>query len=166
MTPDPKKLSAVAAVMAIALAGSVSMAVSMVGPREAAPLARTSVFPQVPAGADRPMDDVGPDVSWGDLSVFDSISEIGAEQSPDVPYCDHRRALLDTLDHDFAEKQRVITPLEQNRSVELWASDIMGTWTAVYTRADGVACVISSGVGWEKGDNPVALLKSEGLLPA
>jgi len=164
MTPDPKKLSAAAAVMAIALAGSVSMAVSMVGPREPVSPSETSVFPQVAAG--RPMDDVGPDVHWGDLSVFDAVSEIGAAQSPDVPYCDHRHALLDTLDHDFAEKQRVITPLEQNRSVELWASDIMGTWTAVYTRADGVACVISSGVDWQAGDNPVALLKSEGLLPA
>ncbi|OOY29533.1 hypothetical protein BMI90_04640 [Thioclava sp. L04-15] len=117
-------------------------------------------------GDGRPMDDIGSNIPYGDLSAFDKITTIGKAQSPDVPYCDERAALLKTLDHDFAESPRVKKALGDNRSVELWASSVMGTWTAVYTRADGVSCVVSSGMGWEQGDNPVALLGREGILPA
>lgn len=111
----------------------------------------------------RPMDDHS-DVAYGDLSVFDTISSYGADQNSTEPYCDLRGTLVSTLDHDFAEKPKVRSPLPMNRSVELFASDIMGTWTAIYTRADGIACVVSSGVDWEQGDNPVALLQDEELL--
>ncbi|KEO54311.1 hypothetical protein [Thioclava pacifica] len=117
-------------------------------------------------GDGRPMDDIGSNIPYGDLSAFDKITTIGAAQSPDVPYCDQRATLLETLDHDFAESPRVKKAVGKNRSVELWASSVMGTWTAVYTRADGVSCVVSSGMGWEQGDNPVALLHREGILPA
>lgn len=111
----------------------------------------------------RPMDDHS-DVAYGDLSVFDTITSYGEDQTSTEPYCDLRETLVATLDYDFAEKPQVRSPMPMNRSVELFASDIMGTWTAVYTRTDGIACVVSSGVDWERGDNPVALLESEELL--
>lgn len=117
-------------------------------------------------GDGRPMDDLGATIRYGDLSAFDKISTTGQAQSPDVPYCDHRAKLLQTLDHDFAETPRVKKGLAHGRSVELWASSLMGTWTAVYTRADDVSCVVSSGMGWKRGDNPIALLDREGILPA
>jgi hypothetical protein len=111
----------------------------------------------------RPMDDHS-DVAYGDLSVFDTISTYGEDQNSTEPYCDQRGTLISTLNTDFAEKPKVRSPLPMNRSVELFASDIMGTWTAVYTRADGISCVVSSGIDWESGDNPIALLESEELL--
>lgn len=117
-------------------------------------------------GDGRPMDDDVSDIPYGDLRAFDKINTIGVAQSPDVPYCDIRSKLTQTLDHDFAEKPRLEKTLSGNRSVELWASQIMGTWTAVYTRADGVSCVVSSGMNWTQGENPVALLHKEGILPA
>jgi len=147
----------------IAFASTVAMAI----PGGARPELRPEppIAPQASFSHGRPMDDHGPDMNFGDLSVFDTITEIGEAQSPDVPFCDHRSDLLAVLDHDFAESPRLQQPLEGARSVELWASDVMGTWTAVYTRADGVACVVSSGIGWERGHDALALLETEGLLP-
>ena len=147
----------------VALASSVALAIPE-GPSASADGAARPA-PQASFAYGRPMDDHGPDLEFGDLSVFDTITEIGQAQSPDVPFCDHRADLLSVLDHDFAESPRAQRPLEGQRSVELWASDIMGTWTAVYTRADGVACVVSSGIGWERGHDAIALLQDEGLLP-
>ena len=117
-------------------------------------------------GSGRPMDSDTSAIPYGDLSAFDTITEIGATQSPDMPFCDHRAAMLQVLDRDFAETPRFEKALGQNRKLELLGSNAMGTWTALYTRADGVSCVVSSGIDWESGDNPVALLHQEGLLPA
>ena len=154
---------AAAAGAVFALASSVALAIPE-GPAHSDPSAGRPA-PQASFAYGRPMDDHGPDLDFGDLSVFDTITEIGEAQSPDVPFCDRRGDLLSVLDHDFAESPRAQRPLGEARSVELWASDIMGTWTAVYTRADGVACVVSSGIGWERGHDAIALLQDEGLLP-
>lgn len=143
---------------ATALAGSVALAI----PGTPALAAQA---PQAGFSHGRPMDAHDPEMSFGDLSVFDTITEIGAAQSPDVPFCDRRADLLTVLAHDFAESPRAQRPLEGARSVELWASDVLGTWTAVYTRADGVACVVSSGIGWQADHDAIALLRVEGLLP-
>lgn len=120
--------------------------------------------PSTDPGWGRPMDDHGGPV-YGDLAVFDAITEHGEAQAEDVPYCDQPARLNAVLSGDFSESQRHQTQMPQGRSVALWASEDMGTWTAVYTRADGIACVISSGIGWQGGADPVALLRDEGLLP-
>jgi len=156
---DPIKTPALAVAFGAAVLGTVTVAFSSVDPKQPDPsLSEVQSW--------RPMDDIGPDIPYGDLSVFDAIDEIGVAQSVDVPYCDVRAKLLDTLDHDFAESPQMQKPLPRERSVELWASDIMGTWTAVYTRSDGVSCVISSGIGWTAQTDPVALLTQEKVLPA
>ena len=117
-------------------------------------------------GLGRPMDDHGPDIAYGDLSVFDTITEIGEAQSPNVPYCDTRAAMRAVLAQDFGESARLTHPLEGRRSVELWASEAEGTWTALYTRADGVSCVVSSGIDWARGSDALALMEREALIPA
>ena len=116
------------------------------------------------AATERPMDDLG-GPAYGDLTVFDAVTEIGAAQSADMPYCDHHGVLRTVLGQEFRERPRLKAPLEMGRSVELWASDAAGTWTALYTRADGVSCVVSSGIGWAAGDDPLARLRAEKLLP-
>ena len=114
---------------------------------------------------DRPMDMVdAPLYANGDLDAFDKIETIGLDQSATEPYCDIKANLVTTLDHDFAEKRKAAQPLPKDREIELYASDVMGTWTAVYNRPDGVSCVINSGIDWERGNNPVALLET--ALPA
>lgn len=159
-----RQIAIAAAVAAAVALGSVTVAFSNVEPRETAPAPMRDSLAFADSG--RPMDDNGPDIPFGDFSVFDAITRIGAAQPADEPFCDRREKLLQTLDHDFAEHPHLRSPLDARRSVELWASEVMGTWTAVYTRADGVACVVSSGIGWETGHDPLALLQAEGLLPA
>ncbi|KEO61334.1 hypothetical protein [Thioclava indica] len=117
-------------------------------------------------GSGRPMDSNSAAIPYGDLSAFDKITTIGAAQSPDVPFCDHRGEMLKVLQDDFAESPRFEKSLGSNRKVELLGSNVMGTWTALYTRADGVSCVVSSGMDWKSGENPIALLHKEGILPA
>ncbi|WP_376875802.1 hypothetical protein [Albirhodobacter sp. R86504] len=152
-----RKLMILAAVTA-GLAVPVTMANSKTDPR-------SGFAPETPQAqsSSRPMDDLSGD-SFGDLSVFDTISTYGNDQTSTEPYCDLRQNVVETLDHDFAETAKANSPLADGRSVSLYASDIMGTWTAIYTRADGIACVVSSGIDWEQGDNPVALLEQEQLL--
>ena len=152
-----QKLMITAAIM-VGLAVPVTMAQS----KPDALTGYTTVAPRVQSDT-RPMDDLDGE-NFGDLSVFDTISRYGADQSSTEPYCDLRQNVVQTLDHDFAEYSKARSPLPKGRSVELYASDIMGTWTAVYTRADGISCVVSSGIDWEQGDNPVALLETEQLL--
>ncbi|MEO1952057.1 hypothetical protein [Thioclava sp.] len=117
-------------------------------------------------GNGQPMEDIPSEIPYGDLSAFDDVTAIGEAQSPDQPYCDNRAKLVDSLNHDFAEKPAMTKQLGDHRKVELYASSIMGTWTAVYTRADNVSCIVSSGTDWKRGNNPVALLHREGILPA
>ncbi|SOC08069.1 hypothetical protein SAMN05877809_104225 [Rhodobacter sp. JA431] len=164
MTISTRKITYIGAAVALAMLVPVTVAFSSIDPDEVTGPAEPQAWASSNADWGRPMDDHGADIAYGDLSVFDAISEIGADQSPNVPYCDRHGRLGETLAHDFGEHPRVQRPLSNNRSVALWASDVMGTWTAVYTRADGVACVVSSGIGWESGGNPIALLGSAGLL--
>ncbi|TQS70329.1 hypothetical protein ERN12_14370 [Rhodobacteraceae bacterium] len=167
MRLNPRKIVTAATATALAAALPVTVAMSK-GDAQGSELSGTSTSnAQVFSAAARPMEDMdGPIYGDGDLTAFDAIEEIGEDQSAYVPYCDNRATLTATLNHDFAEVQRVNQPIDQNRSVELWASDVMGTWTAVYNRADGVACVVSSGTGWEHQDSPLALLETEEILPA
>ena len=155
---DPIKTSLAAVALGAMVLGTVTVAFSGVDP--------TAPVGPVASAAMRPMDDIGTDIPYGDLSVFDRISQIGEDQSVDVPYCDHRPALTHVLATDFQEAPKTQLPLARDRTVELWASAEMGTWTAVYTRSDGVSCVISSGIGWQAGNDPIALLTREKVLPA
>ena len=141
----------IGALVLMGLALPATMALSRVSATEpVAPAAEMS---------DRPMEMIdAPLYADGDLDAFDKIETIGLDQFATEPYCDIRANLVQTLDHDFAEKRKAAQALPSDREIELFASDVMGTWTAVYNRPDGVSCVINSGIDWERGDNPVALL--------
>ncbi|WP_339108741.1 hypothetical protein [Thioclava sp. GXIMD4216] len=180
MRLGPKKVATITAVTALAVALPVTVAMSKVDNFDgfemdvpeiglAAAQADPVAAPQTVSydgDMGRPMDEpMGPIYGNGDLSMFDEIQQIGDDQATNVPYCDKPAALTRTLDHDFAEKKRMQREIGDHRSIEFWASDIMGTWTAVYNRADGVACVLSSGMGWERGDSPVAMLENAEILP-
>lgn len=82
--------------------------------------------------------------------------------SAEEPYCDLRKPLTDTLRHDFGE-HLVQTKAQGPDGTELWGSDVMGTWTLVYHRQDGVACVIASGIGYSDGANPAVFYTHAGI---
>lgn len=93
-----------------------------------------------------------PDGSTGlDLARFDRIDRIGAAQLPTDPYCDHRASVIINLIEEYAEDLALSAFTPEGRHLDLWASDAAGTWTVIYTRKDGVACVVGSGIGWDAG---------------
>lgn len=72
------------------------------------------------------------------------LSEVAVD---DQPYCAGDDEIAHTLQHDFAEAPVLTAGLG---GTELWASDLMGTWTLVAPRADETSCIIASGVGFNE----------------
>ena len=83
------------------------------------------------------------------LSVHDLMER--APQSVAEPFCDVTASLTATLAHDFAETERSAWVQGRDMALQLWASDVMATWTLLHVGQDGIACVVSSGTGWTAG---------------
>lgn len=92
-----------------------------------------------------------------DLAVHDFMAR--APQSVDQPFCDEVAKLTQTLALDFAEAKQDAWVQGQDMAMQLWASDVMGTWTVVHVGADQIACVVSSGTGWQQGAETADILQ-------
>ena len=71
-----------------------------------------------------------------------------AELSLTATYCDARIVVAGTLRHDFAETPRLVAVTAEGMTMELWGSEVMGTWTVVHHGGDGISCIVTSGQGW------------------
>jgi hypothetical protein len=80
------------------------------------------------------------------LSVYDSLGH--AQLSPAETYCDTHQTVTEGLAQDFAETLRASQISADGLKIELWASDLMGTWTALHHGDDGISCIVASGVDW------------------
>ena len=80
------------------------------------------------------------------LAVYDSLGH--AQLSPAETYCDAHQTVTQGLTHDFAETFRARKISADGLQIELWASDLMGTWTALHHGDDGISCIVASGVDW------------------
>lgn len=98
-----------------------------------------------------------------DLTVYDEMPRIGDAQLATDPYCDRPDALAASLSEDYAEEVVLTAQSMEGKRFDFWASGTMGTWTVSYTRADGVACVVGTGIGWESGDSAGAHMQQIGL---
>lgn len=98
-----------------------------------------------------------------DLAYYDSIQQTGMDQLPTDPYCANPEMLAADLGETYGEDRMLTATRDNGRQFEVWASDSAGTWTVSYTRPDGIACVIGSGIGWDSGDNATARLQEVGL---
>ncbi|NEX48124.1 hypothetical protein [Pseudotabrizicola algicola] len=95
------------------------------------------------------------------LSVHDFVAKL--PQTVQDPLCDNKDVITASLAHDFAEGFHAEW-LEHQAKVELWTSDVMGTWTLLHVGSDGLACIVGSGFGWSEGmeardilpDNPLS----------
>lgn len=90
------------------------------------------------------------------LSV-DAVME-RTPQSVDQPFCDSTDKVTDTLSADFAETKQQTWVQGTDMTLQLWGSDVMGTWTLVHVAQDGIACVVSSGTGWTTGAVPADVM--------
>ena len=121
------------------LAAAVAAAVMIAAPVSA------SLWPAAPSSGTAPAS------ATLDLARFDAMTRTGAAQVAADPYCDVREVVLMNLSESYGETMRSSLQHGQGSVLDLWASDEFGTWTAIYTRADGIACVIGSGVDWTPG---------------
>ncbi len=96
--------------------------------------------------------------SSGDLAVYDVLAH-GAEPM-DQPVCQSNEALAATLTHDFAETPVAQAVEGEGLVMQLWSSDLMGTWTMVHRGGDGVSCIVSSGTGWTTASSPADVFDS------
>lgn len=73
-------------------------------------------------------------------------------------YCDARAVVQETLRHDFAESPRLAALTGTGMTMELWTSDLLGTWTVVHHGGDGITCIVTSGMDWASDGDPAAVL--------
>ncbi len=73
------------------------------------------------------------------------------------PACASRDLVAQRLAERFGETPRS-TGLNRNDGlVEVFASDVTGTWTILKTMPDGVSCLLAAGRLWEDGIAPNAI---------
>jgi hypothetical protein len=96
-----------------------------------------------------------PRVANDGLSVADDLSLTET-------YCDKRVTVAETLRHDFAEEPRLVAVTGAGMTMELWTSDLLGTWTVVHHGQDGISCIVTSGQDWSTASDAVLLL--DGVL--
>ncbi len=99
----------------------------------------------------------------GDASVYDMMS--GDAQAMDQPHCEPDTTMAQNLSHDFAEEPVQVRTTGEGLEMELWASDLMGTWTVVHRGNDGISCIVSSGIGWTDATTPAKVFETALGLP-
>lgn len=91
--------------------------------------------------------------NFQNLSVTNLVRRTGDALAENEPNCQSSTNIVATLKHDFGENRRDSWVQAKTLKMELWASDEMGTWTLVQHDAGGIACVLSSGIGWRSDSN-------------
>ena len=66
--------------------------------------------------------------------------------------CAERTAVVERLQEKYGETRQSIGLGQQNTVIEVFASIETGTWTILFTRPDGIACLVASGESYEAGD--------------
>jgi len=88
-----------------------------------------------------------------DLSVHSFVGKL--PETVQDPFCDTKDVITASLSDDFAETLESAWLQEQTVKMELWTSDLMGTWTLLHLGSSGdsnaLACIVSSGFGWVDG---------------
>lgn len=62
--------------------------------------------------------------------------------------CGPRGAIVERLASGYKEQQSAVGLTGSGMLTELFVSD-SGSWTIVFTRPDGVSCLMAAGQGWE-----------------
>jgi hypothetical protein len=92
-----------------------------------------------------------------DLAVYDMLGH--PQVSPAETYCDRHQVVAEGLTKDFAETLKAEKISADGLRIELWTSDLMGTWTAVHHGEDEISCIVASGVDWTESADAEGLLQ-------
>jgi hypothetical protein len=63
--------------------------------------------------------------------------------------CAPRQLIVEKLQSKYGETRQSIGLGQQNSVVEMFASPETGSWTILFTRPDGTACLVASGEHYE-----------------
>lgn len=96
-----------------------------------------------------------------DLSVQDFVASL--PETMQDPLCAARDVITADLSQDFAESLEASLVQDRGVSLEVWASDIMGTWTVLHVEHEGLTCIVSSGFGWTESTTAADVLQDRPL---
>ena len=99
--------------------------------------------------------------STSNLSVEEFVSKL--PETVQDPYCAAEREMIATLTDDFAEVRQASWIRGDALKMELWASDVMGTWTVLHVGSEIVTCLVASGFGWDEGMTLLEVLGASAL---
>lgn len=63
--------------------------------------------------------------------------------------CGERTGLIDRLIQKYGESRQGLGMRGEAAVFEVWASEKTGSWTILFTRPNGVACVMATGHDWQ-----------------
>ncbi len=63
--------------------------------------------------------------------------------------CADRGIITERLKTGFHESYQGAGLQSASSLVEIWSSDETGSWTILLSKADGISCVIASGMNWQ-----------------
>ena len=108
--------------------------------------------------AEQPAPSIAAFTAAPNLSVQDFVARL--PETVQDPHCDTVQAITAALHQDFAETKQASWSNSGTKDMELWASDLMGTWTLVHVESDAMACIVASGFGWSEGMTAQDVLQS------
>lgn len=68
--------------------------------------------------------------------------------------CAERSIITERLENRFHETYQGAGLQSTTNLIEIWSSEETGSWTILMSRADGISCVIASGVNWQFDQQP------------
>lgn len=83
------------------------------------------------------------------LSVQEYVGTV--PQTLQDPLCAAKDIIAEDLHQDFAETLEASWDQNGSATMEVWTSDVMGTWTMLRVENAGLACIVASGFGWTEG---------------
>jgi len=76
-----------------------------------------------------------------------TIYLVGAAQAQMM--CGQRDSVVASLGEKYGEARRGGGLTGQTAIVEIWVSDVTGTWTITTTTAKGLTCLMAAGTSWQ-----------------
>ncbi len=67
-----------------------------------------------------------------------------------APVCADRDQVIDSLADRYHEMLSAGGLQDETTLVEVWVSGNTGSWTILVTRADGMSCVVATGLNWQQ----------------
>ena len=76
------------------------------------------------------------------------VMAMGANVAVAMPLCGSRDDVVASPTDEYNETHRASGLESETGLMEIWASDVDGSWTVLLTRPDGQACVMATGSHW------------------